>query len=210
MALLETVRVRNGRVPLWTHHLARLRRSALALGYTIPDEPEPPAGGPERICRLEFASRGRVLVTERRVVESPPLRLMTAPVPHRGYRHKTTDREWLDAARLAAASAGAEDALFLSEDGSTAESSIWSIFWWEGGRLATPPLELGILPGVARVRLAELADGLLESRLPGAELPAHGGFVANAARGVVPLIELDGVQVVPARGTEALARAFWP
>jgi 4-amino-4-deoxychorismate lyase len=202
--------VRGGRVPLWPLHLDRLHRSAAALGYTLPQDPEPPAGGGDRICRLEFASRGRLLVTERRIEEVAGLRLRTSPVPHRGYRHKTTNREWLDAGRLNAVTEGGDDALFLSAEGDVAESSIWSLFWWEGGEVASAPLELGVLPGVARARLGELLGGVREALLPGPALPARGGFAANAARGVVPLVEVDGVQVFPNPALRALQEAFWP
>ena len=209
-ALLETVRVYQGRAPLWPLHLLRLERSALALGIRLPAELDPPGGGADRICRYEFRGRGRVRMTERGVERPAGLRLRTARVPHRGYRHKTTDREWLDAARLDAAAQGADDVLLLSEEGCAAESSIWSVFWWEDGRLAAPPLEFGILPGVARARLAELTGELLERRLPGPQLPAFGGFLANAGRGVVPLLELDGKIGVPDDETARLAAAFWP
>jgi branched-subunit amino acid aminotransferase/4-amino-4-deoxychorismate lyase len=209
-ALIETVRVRQGRSPLWALHEERLFRSAAALGLRLPDELTRPSGGADRICRFEYPGRGRARLTERRVEELDGLRLRTSRVPHRGYRHKTTNREWLDAARLDAASEGADDVLLLSEEGFVAESSIWSLFWWEAGRLAAPPLALGILPGVARARLAQVAGELLESRLPGAELARRGGFAANAGRGIVPLVELDGIPVVPERATTALAQAFWP
>jgi branched-subunit amino acid aminotransferase/4-amino-4-deoxychorismate lyase len=190
--------------------MERLERSAIALGIALPEELEPPSGAADRIVRFEFRSRGRVRMTERGVERLQGLRLRTGRVPHRGYRHKTTDREWLDAARLDAASQGADDVLLLSEGGFVAESSIWSVFWWEAGRLATPPLSFGVLPGVARARLAELAGGVVESALPGAQLPGFGGFLANAARGVVRLMELDGVIGVPASETGRLAEAFWP
>lgn len=210
MALLETVRVRDGRAPLWAFHEARARRSAAALGYSLPPTLEPPAGGGDRICRIEYASRERVHVTDRQVEPLAGLRLRTARVPHRGYRHKTTDREWLDAARLDAATAGGDDVLLLSEDGFVAESSIWSLFWWDDGHLAAPPLSMGILPGVARARLSELVGGLRESPLPGDSLWRRGGFAANAGRGIVPLMEVDGVQVVPDDRTARLGEAFWP
>jgi len=180
------------------------------MGIALPAEFDLPGGGADRICRLEFRGRGRVLAAERALERPAGLRLRTARVPHRGYRHKTTDREWLDAARLDAASRGADDVLFLTEAGCVAESSVWSVFWWEDGRLAAPPLDTGILPGVARARLAELVGGLLESCLPGPELPSRGGFLANAARGVVPLLDLDREIVVAERETERLGAAFWP
>ena len=174
-SLIETIRVRGGKVPLWELHIDRVRASAAALGYSLPDDVAPPSGGSDRICRLEFASRGRLLVTERQVEPTAGLRLRTTPVPHRGYRHKTTNREWLDVARLAAVADGADDVLFRSEDGSVAESSIWSVFWWEGDRVAAPPLDLGILPGVARARIAELMGGVEETLLPERALVAARG-----------------------------------
>lgn len=208
--LLETVRVRGGRVPLWPLHEARLHRSAAALGVLLPDALDPPTGGADRVCRLAFPGRGRMRNTERQMEPVAGLRLRSAPVPHRGYRHKTTDRAWLDSARLDAAAAGADDALLVTEEGWVAESSIWSLFWWEGGRLAAPPLALGVLPGVARARLAELSGGIVESRLPAADLARLGGFAANAARGVVPIVEMDGHLVAPEGATGALSAAFWP
>jgi len=209
-ALLETVRVRQGLAPLWSLHEERVRRSAAALGYSLPESIAAPSGGADRICRIEFLSRARTRVTERQVESPAGLRLRTAAVPHRGYRHKTSDREWLDAARLDATMHGADDVLFLGVDGSVAESSIWSVFWWEGGRLAAPSLETGILPGVARARLAELVGGIVEAALPGHLLTVRGGFLANAARGVVPISELDGLQVVPDPATAGLQEGFWP
>jgi len=208
--LIETVRVRQGRAPLWPLHTARLQRSAAALGVALPEELAPPTGGADRICRLEFPGRGRSRSSERGLEELTGIRLRTGPVPHRGYRHKTTDREWLDAARLDAAAAGGDDVLLLTEDGFVAESSIWGIFWWEEGRLAAPPLALGILPGVARARLTELVGGIAEVALRGPDLAVRGGFAANAVRGVLPVAELDGRQVVQDPRTPALAAVFWP
>jgi len=209
-ALIETVRVVGGRAPLWPLHLARLERSAVALGVGLPAEIGAPSGGADRICRFEFGGRGRVRVTERGIERPPGLTLRTAGVPHRGYRHKTTDREWLDAARLDAASRGADDVLLLSELGFAAESSVWSLFWWDGGRLAAPSLALGILPGVARARLAELAGGLLEREVPGHALVGLGAFLANAGRGIVPILEIDGELVAPNEEIAPLTAAFWP
>lgn len=210
VTLIETVRVRQGRVPLWPLHAERLYRSAAALGVALPEEIVPPIGGADRVCRLEFPGRGRSRSVERGLEELAGIRLRTGPVPHRGYRHKTTDREWLDAARLDAAAAGADDVLLLTEAGLVAESSIWGLFWWEEDRLAAPPLAFGILPGVGRSRLAELAGGIVDAPLPGPDFAGRGGFAANAARGVVPVTELDGRQVVQDPRTAALAAVFWP
>ena len=62
-----------------------------------------------------------------------------------------------------------------------------------GGRPALrPPLALGILPGVARARLEELAGRIDERRLGPEALGGRSLFVANAARGVVPVSSFQG------------------
>jgi branched-subunit amino acid aminotransferase/4-amino-4-deoxychorismate lyase len=208
--LIETMRLRQGRVPLWDLHRARLERSARALGILVPDELAPPVGGADRVCRLEVDARGRLFWSERKPGTPEHLRLRTCAVPHRGYRHKSTDRAWLDAARLEAAAAGADDALLVTENGLVAESSVWSVLWWEDGRLCAPPLALGVLPGVARERLAAVAGGITEQELPAARLASRSPFLANAARGVVIASELDGGPVLASEGTGRLREAFWP
>lgn len=94
--------------------------------------------------------------------------------------------------------------MLLLVDGAVAECAQWSCFWWEGTKLAAPPLKMGILPGVARAKLNELSGGIVEGRVTPAEFRARGGFLANAARGVV------GVEGVPeAPGTVFLRTRFW-
>jgi branched-subunit amino acid aminotransferase/4-amino-4-deoxychorismate lyase len=208
--LIETMRLRQGRVPLWDLHRARLERSARALSIVVPDELAPPVGGADRVCRLELGPRGRLYWSERKPGTPEHLRLRTCAVPHRGYRHKSTDRAWLDAARLEAAAAGADDALLVTENGFVAESSVWSVLWWEDGRLCAPPLALGVLPGVARERLAAVAGGITEQELPASNLAARSPFLANAARGVVLISQLDDHTVPAAEVTGRLRDAFWP
>jgi para-aminobenzoate synthetase / 4-amino-4-deoxychorismate lyase len=210
LGLIETMRVRQSKVPLWSLHQARLEQSARALGVPLPDELTPPVGGSERVIRLELDVRGRLHWSERDPGIVEDLRLRTCAVPHRGYRHKSTDRAWLDAARLEAAAAGMDDALLTTETGLVAESSVWSVLWWEDGRLCAPPLSLGILPGVARARLAAMTGGIVEQALPATELASRSPFLANAARGVVFASELDGQPVLAAEETARLRAEFWP
>ena len=208
VGLIETVRVRNGIAPLWTLHLARLRRSAADLGIPLPAKLARPTG-PDRVARLEAGPAG-ITVTDRAVGATRPVRLVTAGEVHPGYAHKVTDRAPLDAAREAARASGADDALLLTAAGRVAEATIWTLFWWDGVRLATPALGLGVLPGVARARLGLIAGGLAERELLPAGLHGRPLFVANAARGVVAVAELDGVPVPADPRSAALAAAFWP
>ncbi len=208
VGLIETVRVRSGIAPLWPLHLARLRRSAAELGIPLPRRIEPPAG-PDRVVRLE-AGPGGITLGDRAVGATRPVRLATAGEVHPGYAHKLTARAPFDAARAAARASGADDALLLTAAGRVAEPTIWTLFWWDGARLATPALGLGVLPGVARARLGAIAGGLAEREILPAGLHGRSLFVANAARGVVAVAELDGVAVAADPRSAALAAAFWP
>src|SRR6266571_4972930 len=71
-------------------------------------------------------------------------------------------------------------------------------------------LELGILPGIGRARVIELAKQVEEGRYPRKSLEGRSLFLTNAVRGVVPLASLDGVPVPTDSRTAELARRFWP
>lgn len=207
--LIETVRIRGGVAPLWYLHLRRLAGSCKALGVPLPGELPTPSGGADRVHRIQVGSRGAT-VSERPVGPTDPVRLVTVSgVVHRPYPHKTTDRAQFAHAMDQARMRGADDGVLLAEGGWVAEAGIWSLFWWEDGRVAAPPLILGVLPGVARARIAE-QPGVVERRVRMDDLRGRSLFVANAVRGVVPVASLDGVMVPSNEATTALARAFWP
>ncbi len=155
-ALIETMRIRNGAAPLWYLHIRRLATSCKALGIPLPGELPPPEGGLDRTVRWEIGMRG-VQESERLVEPVEPVKLIISRITHHPYPHKTTERAQFDRARDKARGAEADDALLLTPGGYLAETAIWSVFWWEGGTLCAPALELGILPGVGRARIMELA-----------------------------------------------------
>jgi branched-subunit amino acid aminotransferase/4-amino-4-deoxychorismate lyase len=208
-ALIETIRVRDGQAPLWYLHLRRLAVSCKALGIPLPGELAVPAGGNDRVYRLEVGMRG-VQVSERLVGSTTPVKLLVSKVAHHSYPYKTSDRTQFDRALDAARSAGMDDALLLTPGGFVAETAIWSVLWWEDRQLCGPAFDLGILPGVGRVRLTELAGKVEERRSNLKDLKGLPLILVNAVRGVVPVATLDGVPVPESRETEALARRFWP
>ena len=208
--LIETVRIRGGVAPLWYLHLRRLAGSCKALGIPLPGELPTPSGGADRVHRIQVGPRG-ASVSERPVGPAEPVRLVSVSgVVHRPYPHKTTDRAQFAHAIEQARTRGADDGVLLAEGGWVAEAGIWSLFWWEDGRVAAPPLALGVLPGVARARIAEQTGEVVERRVQMDQIRGRSLFVANAVRGVVPVAVLDGVAVRPNEATNALAREFWP
>lgn len=208
-SLIETIRIRSGESALWYLHLRRLAVSCKALGIPLPGVLEVPKGGTDRVYRLEVGMRG-MQVSERLVGPTTPVKLVVSKVAHHSYPYKTTDRAQFDRAGDAARAASADDALLLTPGGFVAETSIWSVLWWEDNQLCGPAFDLGILPGVGRARLTELVGKVEERHSTLRELEGRPFIVVNAVRGVVPVASLDGVPVPGSRETDALARRFWP
>ncbi len=217
--LIETMRVREGRIPLLERHLARLAGSLAALGLPQPSQDvaalvEPFAGCGEAVLRIEVAG-GRASVTVRDLPPLDPPVVITASAAHRPYPHKTAERTCFTTAAAEAVAAGANDALLLTEDGWVAEGTVWSVFWWEKGegedQLRTPTLELRILPGIGRQRVLELGVGRVpkQGRHARAALTGKSLFLTNAVRGVVPIATLDGAPVPHDVRTLELAARFW-
>jgi branched-subunit amino acid aminotransferase/4-amino-4-deoxychorismate lyase len=135
---------------------------------------------------------------------------MVSRVTHHAYPYKTTDRAQFDRALDAARAVGFDDALLLTPGGFIAETAIWSVLWWEGGQLCGPALNLGVLPGVGRSRIIELAGEVQERYANPRDIPESPLFVVNSVRGIVPVASLDGKSMSQSRETDALAERFWP
>jgi branched-chain amino acid aminotransferase len=126
------------------------------------------------------------------------LAVVDFPLPRRrGPAHKAL--AYLDhiLARELAAAAGADEAVRLGPDGDVAECATSNVFVVAGGAVATPSVEIGILPGVTRARVlaACVRAGIAakERRISLAEVYAADEiFVTSALRGVVPVTRLDG------------------
>jgi para-aminobenzoate synthetase/4-amino-4-deoxychorismate lyase len=95
-------------------------------------------------------------------------------------RHKTSDRRFYDEARE---TAGSFEVVFVDRDGFLTEGSFTSLFVERGGRLLTPPLARGLLPGVLREQLID--EGQAEEADLRAEDLEGRFFVGNAVRGLI-------------------------
>ena len=174
-------------------HLGRMKRSAQELGFRFDRH-----GArndlqaatfrlrePRRI-RLILAPSGIVAIENRPLPEAPfePVEVALARLPVSSgdlrLRHKTSDRGFYDEARL---SSGCFEILFVDEAGFLTEGSFTSLFVERGGKLLTPPLSRGLLPGILRETLIEQGRAL-EADLRPPDLRG-GFFIGNAVRGLI-------------------------
>jgi branched-chain amino acid aminotransferase len=100
-------------------------------------------------------------------------------------------------ARQEARTAGADEALLLNEKGFLAEASMSNVFLVSEGSLRTPGLESGVLPGVTRETVTELAGkrGIdsIEGDIALEELlHAEEAFLTNSVMEVMPLTGVEG------------------
>jgi branched-subunit amino acid aminotransferase/4-amino-4-deoxychorismate lyase len=212
-ALIETMRVRRGRIPFLEHHLTRLEHSLTELGLRRPARDiaalvTPYSATDDAALRVEVCD-GRATVTVRDVPPLTPPAVVTASEPHVPYPHKTSQRDCFVDAAQEAEIAEADDALLLTHDGWVTEGTVWNVFWWEGDGLVTPALELGVLPGIGRGRVLELVL-VREGKYRREALAGRSVFFTNAVRGIVSLGSLDGEAVPADPHTAELADRFWP
>jgi len=100
-------------------------------------------------------------------------------------------------ARQEARRAGADEAICLNERELLAEASMSNIFLVADGVLKTPAVESGILPGVTRETVLELAGKLgirtLEREIEAEELwRSEEVFLTGSLIEVMPLVDVDG------------------
>ncbi|MFA6091600.1 MAG: branched-chain-amino-acid transaminase [Elusimicrobiota bacterium] len=120
-------------------------------------------------------------------------------------------------ARAEAVRNGCHEALLLNKEGYVAECSADNIFYVRHGRLCTPPVSAGILQGVTRDAVLELAAKLpglqtCEELFSTAELyRAEEIFVTGTGAEIAGVVELDGRRIGSGKVgpvTRGLAEAF--
>jgi branched-chain amino acid aminotransferase len=92
---------------------------------------------------------------------------------------------------------GATEALVVDGHGRVVEGATSNIFLVCGGLLVTPPEETGILAGITRARVLELAqrEGInVQMRAPNVEelIAADEVFISSSIRQLLPVVRIDG------------------
>jgi branched-chain amino acid aminotransferase len=92
---------------------------------------------------------------------------------------------------------GADEALMQNQAGELVECSQSNFFLVRDGRVLTPPLSAGLLPGITRQFVLDLAAEIglpaAEATLTPADLPlASEAFLTGTTRDVTPIVAVDG------------------
>ena len=177
---------------LLERHLARMKASAEMLGLPF-DRHATRNELQAATFRLRTAHRVRLLLgpTGRIAIEvgpprptpgaAVPVAIRPLPLSPGDYRlrHKVALRDFWAAAR----DPNAFETVFTDREGRLTEGSFTNVFVERDGRLLTPPLALGLLPGVLRAELIDTGRAV-EAELTPADL-RDGFLIGNAARGLI-------------------------
>lgn len=220
--LFETLRGVRGRPFALTRHCRRLHRGCEVLGVAAPDSGEIGEVFAELMLANSLEDARLRLTVTRGAWLSPgdgPTILMTAEalpvfpeqlglvtVPFRRNEFgaltgiKSTSYGENPVALRLARKRGGDEAVLANTAGDVCETSFGNLFFSYEGRLMTPPLEAGPLPGVTRDLVLEICQsmGMLvkEATIPIDRLSRSGEiFLTSALRGVVPVHRVDDVSI---------------
>ncbi|HEY2038684.1 MAG TPA: aminodeoxychorismate synthase component I [Edaphobacter sp.] len=204
--LIETMLLLNGNIFFLPLHLERLALSAEYFDFAF-DMAAIEARIAERIIslpsnasfriRLLLHSTGEVTLTHTALTdEARPwrVRISRHRIGSKSFlrRHKTTRRQLYDAEYARARQDGFDEVLFLNERDELAEGAITTLFVKIEGKLVTPPLDAGVLPGVLRRHLLETDANATERTLVPDDLrSAEAVFLGNSVRGLRPVTRIE-------------------
>jgi branched-chain amino acid aminotransferase len=237
-AVYESVKVVGRRPMFLEEHLARLKDSARALAI---DSPWDLALARSVLGRLLVSARlddvlARLFLTAGdpaggsttlawveplpawAAADTPPWRLVCHPeriVPYLP-AVKHANRLAHARARRLARDAGADDALLVHHDGWVLEGTASNVFFFEADTLHTPEPDCGILPGITRDVVLDLAPACgfktVAGRYPPAVLAgADECFLTFTSAGIKPVAAIDAALLpspVPGPRTVRLRAAY--
>ena len=237
-AAFETLKVYGGRPFRLEAHLDRLNASAASIGLPAVERRRlqvlvglvlPKAGSGDASLRLVWTAgpaRGApsalallsdipdwIEAARERGASAVSLLGVRASAPWLLPGVKSTSYAVNMAAEAEARRRGADEALFVDGDGIVLEGTVTNVWWRIGDTLFTPSLDLGILAGVTRATLMELAPecgfSVEEGAYPLARLlESEEAFTSSSVREVMPLVEVDGTTLGRGPAADALQAAL--
>lgn len=237
-AAFETLRVYSGRPFGLESHLDRLTASAVSIGLPAVERRRlqvlvglvlPKAEGGDATLRLVWtAGPTGGIPSALALLNSVPdwiegarergssavsLLGLRAAAPWLLPGVKSTSYAVNMAAEAEARRRGADEAIFVDGDGIVLEGTVTNVWWRVGDTLYTPSLDLGILAGVTRAAVIELAPTCGYRVEEGAYplsllLEAEEAFTSSSVREMMPLVEIDGRPLGRGPAADELQRAL--
>lgn len=125
--------------------------------------------------------------------------------------HKSTSRFSAVQAKLEADRFGYDELVFVNTKGELTEGILSNIFWVKDGKLFTPAAECGLLPGITRAKVIQIAGRLgvvvTQGKFAAETLDdADEIFFTNSVQCVSPCIRLDEREFVAGEVTKILQK----
>lgn len=202
LGAFETIAVRGGRPVFLDRHLRRLEGTLAFLGISGEVRAEEvsaclgSAGLTEGALKIAVSEKNRLfLPRENPYRETDYERGFTVDFA-KGRRneyspftyHKTMNYGDCIWEKRQAAARALNEAVFLNSRGEICEGCVSNIFFVRAGRLFTPELSCGLLPGIVRGYLLE-CYGAVEGRITAEEIAQFEEcFLTNSLMGVMPVV----------------------
>ena len=178
-------------------HETRLKTAAKTMGYTFSHTAfwealsEVQSTKAELRCRLTLNKEGEfnLTATDYTALKSLTFALSKYPLSTEVQiiTHKISHRQFYDGERERVKSlTGADEAVFLNDNGELCEGSFTSLFIEQKGQLFTPPHSAGLLPGVLRAELIESGKAIEKTMTLEDLSSANKIYLGNSLRGLMP------------------------
>ncbi|MBI3590626.1 MAG: aminotransferase class IV [Candidatus Melainabacteria bacterium] len=209
--LFETIRCEQGIPLFFEYHYKRLTHSAKELEMSFPVEEKEVKKWIQDILHANKLTSGRVkIIISKRIEDKFNVLILTSPLEKLpgaysllsytlsrdsksvSFRHKTTSRADSYVAYKKAIESDFNDALYVNERNELIECTRANIFLVIEDKIITPLLESGILSGVTRAKIIEIAkkEGTVieEKNVHSLYLgKAADAFITNAIIGIMPV-----------------------
>ena len=225
-SVFSTIAIRRGNAFLWDKHWKRLKRDSAQLGLNISDIDQAAVhagleeligadvsgtlraritifdAGTPSTWRFDLPAKSRVLIMVRPIRQRPDIfRITTSEyiINSRSPLSGIKSCNYLEhlLALKDANDRGFHEAVRTDENGDIASACMANVFWLKNGKLFTPDLATGCLPGTTRehvlenLQCAEVKAGIDELQA------ADAVFLTSAGIGVAQAAEFEGRNLSP-------------
>jgi len=217
--IFETIKLSQGRLCFWEAHWQRFYDSAVDLGLPLDHTPEGALAAIRELAQADGLRDGTVKLSllkegagARCYVYARPAMSATTTVRlqltmqyplnehSRLAGHKT--HNYMENMLLleSARAEGFADVLRVNTAGVLAETTVANLFFIKQGRLCTPALSTGVLPGVIRAEVIQVADSLGVPVEEGSYTPAvlqaaEAVFLTNSSVGIRLMDTISGEEL---------------